>query len=193
MSEKQVQSFVLIDEVENATVLTTNGTRSTQTIDLNMLFPEQITSSGSFDLQEMQQTTLGRLLNSLPVPAMLVDISLNIIFANRSCEKLSPHYKEVEGTPFTSLFPHSKAAAQADGIVRDAFLRRKPQVAEGVVKIEGGKIWGRIHLRAVRIRSERGVLVLIEDLTADKEKLALKGRLERELRKSRDQLEQRVR
>ena len=47
---------------------------STQTIDLGNLFTKDVTSSGSFDVRgDIWASTFGKLLQSLPIPALLVD------------------------------------------------------------------------------------------------------------------------
>ena len=52
---------------------------------------------------------------------------------------------------------------------------------DGIVEIGAGRIWGRITVRSIRIMENRLLLVLVEDLTAEKKQLALKRKLNEEL------------
>src|SRR5512135_3670045 len=56
----------------------------TQTIDINNLFSDKITTSGSFDLCQEKIETFGRLLEALSIPTVLIERSHDIRFANKS-------------------------------------------------------------------------------------------------------------
>jgi hypothetical protein len=59
----------------------------TESIDIFTLFSRDITSTGSFDLGGVEQTSLGKLLRSLPMQAFLIDENSTIIFSNGSKEQ----------------------------------------------------------------------------------------------------------
>jgi len=67
-----------------------------------------------------------------------------------------------------------------------------PQVMEGVIGSAGSRIWGKIHMRSVRLGGERFTLILIEDLTAEKKQAALSRKYTASLREAHDELEKKV-
>ena len=78
----------------------------TQTLHLDSLFTKDVTSTGSFDIRgEIWASTFGKVVQAIPVPALLIDEYHNVIIANEACSKMSPDYEEVLGAPFSRLFP----------------------------------------------------------------------------------------
>ncbi len=146
---------------------------ATETIDLDNLFGAELTASASFDFTWIEQAAFGKLLEAIPVPAFLVDTSRLIVFANRSLMKITRKYDDLKGQPFVSIFPNSVEAARAESLLDSILLDRKPKFLEGVVTILGTRIWGRMHLRAIRVSEQRLILVLVEDLTAEKRQAIL--------------------
>ncbi|MBI5250241.1 MAG: PAS domain-containing protein [Desulfomonile tiedjei] len=145
------------------------GLTVTETIDLDALFTKDITSSGSFYISGgIWATTFGKVLQVLPIPALLIDDSYNIAVSNQACRKISVAYEHIQGRPFTSLFATQSDAASAYATIDEVFGSRKPRVMEAVVEIERNRIWGRITLRPIRIAGTRLILALIEDLTHEK-------------------------
>ena len=61
----------------------------TETIELNNLLTSEQTPSGSFQLGRIPATTFGRLLEALPIPAFLIDLSYCVAFANEAFRKIS--------------------------------------------------------------------------------------------------------
>ncbi len=74
--------------------------------------------------------------------------------------------------------------------MKKVFDDRGPEVTEAVLRTTTENIWGRMHLKAVRLREVRLVLVLVEDLTAAKKLEMLSKRQEGRLRQARDTLRQ---
>ncbi len=146
---------------------------ATETIDLDNLFGAELTASASFDFTWIEQAAFGKLLEAIPVPAFLVDSVRLIVFANHSLMKITRNYHDLKGQPFISIFPNSVEAARAEALLDSIFLDRKPKYLEGVVTILGTRIWGRMHLRAIRVSEQRLILVLVEDLTAEKRQAIL--------------------
>jgi PAS domain S-box-containing protein len=171
------QGCPIVDSVENGAEflrpLSLNGT-STETIDLSSLFTKDITVSGSFDIRgEIWSTTFGKVLQALPIPALLVDQSLKVTVANEAWGKVSKDYQQILGCPFSSLYPNNSKATKAQSLIEGVFADRKPRVAEAMLKIGDTTIWGRMSFRSIRIKDERFILVLLEDLTSEKKQLAL--------------------
>lgn len=163
---------------------------ATETIELVSPAEEGLTTSGTFDFRGVQATSFGQLLQALPVPSFLVDQSLKIIFVNPACEKIHPMYKNIEGNAFGTLFPNPLVSKGMDSLAKRVFITRKPHVQEAVMSIEGGKIFGRIHFRALRMAGERALLVIVEDLTPEKKRLLLTQRHQIELKKEIDERQQ---
>jgi len=166
----------------------------TETIDISVddSLLGSFTASGAFAIGGLSLSSFGKLLHAMPIPAMLVDPSLSIMFANDSCAKLGADPAAMTGM---SLF--TRLAVDRDLLkIRQAALsvltQKKPQVREAILKATGAKIWGRLHFRSLRVGKEKLILVLVEDLTAEKRQLILTQREEVRLRQTRDELEQRV-
>jgi PAS domain S-box-containing protein len=165
---------------------------STQSIDLSAIFGEDVTSSGSFSFTGIARTWFGKLLHALPTPAFLVDPLGEILFANEACGRISDLYQNIKGKPFADLFINPWVSQTATGLLQKVFDMRLRETVQGIVEIEGGRMWGRLYMRSIRLGDVRSVLVLIEDLTLEKEQLVLKQKYEEEILKERDELEKRV-
>jgi PAS domain S-box-containing protein len=196
MNDSETPTFDFGEEREE-------GTRhlqaaSTETLDLSHLFSD-VASSGTFDLSAISSSTLGRLLDALPIPAVLVDQFYQVGFANQSCEKISPGYEKIRGVPFADLVPLPKDPQRAQilrekiqTLIQRAFETRKPRVAEAILEIENKRIWARLHLRSVKIGLDRYVLLTIEDLTFEKRQLLLKQRQDEIFRRATNELRKRT-
>jgi len=164
----------------------------TGSIDLTTIQTEAMTRSGSFRVGALQADGFYQLLHALPIPAMLVDQSYSVIFANEACDKINIDSNEISGGPFFSLFPHPRNALAVQALADKVFDERKRQVCEGLVQVRGKKIWGRMHFRSLRLDRERTILVLIEDLTLEKKQLFLTKKHGAMLQNAHDELERRV-
>ncbi|MBI5247993.1 MAG: PAS domain S-box protein [Desulfomonile tiedjei] len=164
----------------------------TQSIKLADLFPSYLTASGSFSVEERQTTGLKKLLHGMPIPALLIDEDRSVSFANDACLKVSADPVNVMGKTFLSLFPRDYEANVARSMLDSVFVDRQPRTCEGLLWLDKRKIWGRIHLRSLRMGTLRSILVLIEDLTFEKKQLLANQRHQNELRRAHDELEKRV-
>jgi diguanylate cyclase (GGDEF)-like protein/PAS domain S-box-containing protein len=169
----------------------------TQTIDLNTLFTRDVTSSGSFNMRGVQKTSVGKLLEklleALPIPALLLDQSQTILFSNRACGRLCNSSEGLWLAPFSSVFSRPQDAEALQACVERLYIERKPQIIEAPIGIDDRKIWARMHMRSLRLGDERLVLVLIENLTAEKRQVFLAKKYSQSLRKAHDELEGKVR
>jgi PAS domain-containing protein len=189
MSDTELPSFDLFGEQEDLSPHSQG--EGTQTIDLSDLFSGDVYSTGTFDLGAISSSTFGRLLDALPIPALLIDRFYQVGFANQSCAKISSGYLKIRGVPFADLVPLPNDAGRAQALsekiqdlIHTAFETRKPRVAEAILEIESKRIWARLHLRSVRIGLERYVLLTIEDLTHEKKQLVLSQRHDEKYRKA---------
>lgn len=156
----------------------------TETIDLESLISGHRAAPSTFDFEQLRATSLGKLLNSLPLPVILIDGSGTIIFVNQACKKINTDALTIIGNEFSSLFPDAAAARNAQALVERVTTTRKPIVAESVLEIEKSRIWGRMNFRCLRIDGEKSVLVLVEDLTLEKKQLLVQKRHRAELEHS---------
>jgi signal transduction histidine kinase/CheY-like chemotaxis protein len=144
----------------------------TETIDLNSLFSKDVTSSGSFDLRGVRFGSFSRLLQAMSVPALLIDRSHTIEFANRAFSKMTGGLEPV-GHEFSWVFSNSRQARVFGLLLEKVFTARRPDVRERKLQLRNAEIWGRVHLRTIRLGLDHFVLIQIENLTAQKELVAI--------------------
>ena len=166
---------------------------ATQSIHLESLLTKDLTPSGSFDIRgEIWKTTFGKLLQSLPIPTLLIDKFYDVVAANQAFERIQHLDTGGSEFPLTAIFPDVSEAEKILSIVKEVFATRKAQLAEAILGSGQEKIWSRMTFRSIRIGAERFVLVILEDLTAEKRTVLLKEQEDRELRRVKDELEKRV-
>jgi PAS domain S-box-containing protein len=164
----------------------------TETVDLTHVLTDDMTATGSFSFGGVEKTWFGKLLQALPLPAMVIDRSAEIIFVNRSCSKLTNERLRLFRKRFSSLFSKPSVAQEAESLLTQVFETRKRASSQALLEIDGHKIWARMYLSSVRIEATRSVLLLIEDLTLEKEQLLLRQRHQEEILRERNELDQRV-
>jgi len=163
-------------EVPVPELLDSSATLSTQTIDLDKLFTKDLSASGSFDFGHFKDASFGKLLESLPTPALLIDSSLSIVFANEASARMCHQPSKMLGVHFGDLFPILSDSERVAALLKAIFRDRKTQTIEGLMRLGAGTFWCRIHFRSVRLHHNRSVLALVEDLTAEKRQLSLNER-----------------
>ncbi len=166
---------------------------ATQSIDMNGLFSQDVSASGSFNVRGMRGRTFGKLMNALPLSVLLVDKTCSIVFANDASARVGIDVDLIAGTPVTALFGDPSDGADVKALIREVLEDRTPRFTERYVGIPGEAVWGRIRLRSIRIAADRLILMLIEDLSAERRRLALAHENEETLRHHGAELEQRVR
>jgi PAS domain S-box-containing protein len=134
---------------------------------------ENITESGSFDLRRTTLDAFGHLMDAMPMPILVIDISGRIQFVNSAFLNVSADLSEILGAYFSSLFPDAAAIRQAEAWLENVVTQRKPQFGEGILRVGGNEIWSRMNFRSIRFGNERSILVVIEDLTTEKRELIL--------------------
>ena len=191
MTDKNNRGFVFDpDEQEVLPHRMETEDEFTETIDLASLLKADLSASGSFDIRGgIWASTFGKLLQALPIPALLVDQSRNIFVANQACGKIGAEIESIMGAPFCDLFRDHSAHEQAQSLLEKLFSNRKSLVREAALRIGNRDVWGRLTLRSIRISKDRFALVLVEDLTAEKTQYALIEKQTKELSKARDTLE----
>jgi len=151
-------------------------------IDFASLFTEEVSHSGSYYVKGVQTTSLGKLLQALPIPALLIDREHRIIFANQASARISPSYEQVLGGTIAALCLDAAKADEIRRIIEEVFSTRKPQVHQALLGIQKNRMWGRMHFRSLRMADARLVIILVEDLTVEKKQLLLSQEHAEELR-----------
>ena len=118
-----------------------------------------------FDLRGLETTSLGKLLHTIPIPALLVDGACAIAYANQASEAAGFHAAPRQPGSFSLLFADAVAASSAETLVKKVFATRRSEVIEAPLKKGKSHLWGRMHLRSLRVGKRRSVLVIVEDLT----------------------------
>jgi PAS domain S-box-containing protein len=148
-------------------------------IESEALSRENITESGSFDLRRTTLDAFGRLMDAMPMPILLINVSGRIQFVNSAFIDVSADFSGVLGESFYSLFQDSEATRQAETLLENVVTQRKPQFWEGMLLVGGKEIWSRINLRSIRFGSERSIMIVIQDLTTEKRELTLNEKYKR--------------
>ncbi len=151
-----------------------DNSEQTQSIDLRSLVPEEVTVSGSFDFRKVKHASFGKLLEAISIPTFLVARSHTLTFANSAFFKMAGGNVNLKAVTFASLFPTPRAAREAQLLLERVFREREPQVRETKLRVSSGEIWGRLHLSTIRLSNQRMVMAQVENLTAEKELLAVR-------------------
>ena len=160
----------------------------TETIDLQGLFASEFSASGVVDLRSIGSTALGKLLEALPIPMMLVDQWFCVAFTNSAFSRISPDYREIHGERFIDVLPSPKdeqrgrvLMEKTTALLERVWVDRKPARAEAILEIGGKRIWARLHLRSIRVNSDRHIMVMIEDVTSERSQHRVSQRDEKKL------------
>jgi diguanylate cyclase (GGDEF)-like protein/PAS domain S-box-containing protein len=164
----------------------------TETIDLTPYVGDAMESSECEDGFETSAMPFTKLLEALPIPALMMDRSHVIRFVNESCQLIAADYPRLEGRRFASLLASPSSAKTAEEFIERVFVDRHPLVLDGKLEIEQRKLWGRIHLRSIRVGEAVAVLALIDDLTAEKRRLIVQRKSHERLRHAHSKLEERA-
>lgn len=192
MSVQELPSSVFPDEWEYFTKHGAPEQDYTESIQVAAAVSDSMTSSGSYRVTQFQVASFHSLLNALPIPAILVDQTYSIIFANEASEKINIDSRKMRGGPFFSMFPDHREGLAVQAVIDRVFSERKRHVCDTCLQVKGRRMWGRMHFRSLRFGTARLVLVLMEDRTAEKRRMFLTEKHGEILRNARDQLEKSV-
>lgn len=174
------------------TLVGDNGKESTESIVLEGLFAKSAEAKSRIHLGKLHAASFGKLLHTLPMPALLVNEVNEITFANMACDNFISNHMHIHGERFDDLFSNPYDPGRIAIMLHQVLLERKPIVSEGILEINKKRFWARMHLRSLRVEKTLSILVLVEDLTSEKRQLLLTKRHEDALRRARDELEKRV-
>ena len=154
----------------------------TESINVTSLVSE-VTSSASFDVRQFKTTSFSKLLQALPIPALLIEESHRIIFANRACRKIDPDPEKLLGVTVTEISLASGGSRKIQSLLEEVLATRKPQTCEALLGTSKSGMWGRLFFRSVRLEENRLILLVVEDLTLEKKQLLLSQRYQTDLEK----------
>ncbi|MEW6348817.1 MAG: ATP-binding protein [Thermodesulfobacteriota bacterium] len=138
------------------------------TIDLTAPRTTALEMARASDLEWSSRPSLGKLLEAIPIPTLLIDRSHRILFVNKALSGVHEDYLNISGSRFSSLFPSPKKAEMAEAMAEKVFVERRPLHLEGLLQINDAFMWGRMNICAVRIKDERLLLALVENLSNEK-------------------------
>ncbi len=193
MDEKRRIGFELFDGQDDPRDTLRNDEQYTETIEVvTAPLGEDVTASGSFDLRGIEATTVGKLLQALPIGTLIIDETFHISFVNRAFERICTNPSNIQGSPVSILFPSPTIAEKVKSLIGEVFTGRKSRGFQAMLGARDTAIWGRLHLRPIRVGTHRSVLVLVEDWTAEKRELMLIQEHESELLRAQNELSKRV-
>jgi PAS domain S-box-containing protein len=170
-------------------LLLTTEDPSTETINLSSLVKRQETGTGSYSFDQLRPNPIAKLLDALPMPALLVDEKQTVTFANTACRAMGLDFEKSGTFAFRNLFPDPENSAKAQSLIQYVILHRRQKMWEATVGMDTRRIWGRMHFRSLRYEDKRLILVLVENLTLEKKQQILNQRHQEELRKAHAELE----
>jgi PAS domain S-box-containing protein len=164
----------------------------TESIHVGDVFPPGLASLEDFGSRQGKKSPFVQLLDALPIPALLVDRNCAVIFANEACKRIGIGHDELSGQSFAGAFDRPIDGTTAETLAKQVLRRTKPLVSEGMLEIRKNRMWCRMHLRSLKIGATRSVLILLEDLTAERKQFLATKKRSKELLKAHDELEERV-
>jgi PAS domain S-box-containing protein len=154
----------------------------TESIDVTNLATD-VTSSGSFDVKQFGTSSFSKLLHALPVPALLIDESHRIVFANQACRKINPDPEKLLGFPAAEMSDVSGVSERIQSALEQASSSRKPQTCDALLRIAKDGMWARLSFRSVRLAEKRLIFLVVEDLTLEKKQLLMGRKYQTDLEK----------
>jgi PAS domain S-box-containing protein len=164
----------------------------TESIHVGDMYPLGLDTVENLDSIQGKKSPFVSLLDALPIPALLVDRSCAIVFANEACGRIGLNQPELSGKSFCAVFDRSTDGTAAETLAKRVLCETKPLVSEGILEIGQSRMWCRMHLRSLKIGTTHSVLVLLEDLTAERKQFLATKKRSKELLKAHDELEDRV-
>lgn len=122
----------------------------------------------NFDVRELQPPALSRLLDSIPVPALLIDQLSRIVFVNQSCRRMSPNPEKLHGLSLSTLFSEQSVVPEIQRLTEKIFFTGKSQAIDVTLEITGRRIRSRLYLQATRFGNSKWMVLLVEELGGER-------------------------
>ena len=146
-----------------------------QTASLLCVAVQALFHSDKVTLTRIGATSVGKFINALPMPVLLIDRDLRVAFANRACRRVAPDSGNMVGCYVKKMFPDEFAAQGFIHLMEGIFVHRKPLIAETTIRMGTNEIQGRLHVHAVKIGRKTLLLTIVEDLPP-RERLTITGK-----------------
>jgi len=169
--------------VEKKVTIGDNSFDKGQSFDCTSMLEEDSTSPDSFDVRGLQSSALGKLLDAMPIPALLIDPLLRIAFANRSCRRIIQQPEKLQGLSLSTLFPEEPAVAEIQRLTEEVFATGKCQVIDPTFEITDQWKWSRLYLQSVTFGNNKWMVLLIKDLASKKNRSLPGNRYRHKFRK----------
>jgi putative nucleotidyltransferase with HDIG domain len=106
------------------------------------------------------------LLYEVPIPIMLVDRSLKIVFANRALTDAFNGFLYRQNAPLASFLLHPEEARTVRTLLNKAIAENKTQVREGAMRMCGNLVWARLRCHPMRLDG-RDLVMIVMDIRKD--------------------------
>jgi PAS domain S-box-containing protein len=137
----------------------------------NALHESAGTMTSSDDLWSWIENSGGysRILDFVPVPILVVDKAESIIFFNGAVSEMIQK-PDCEGDKsLAAFFPYDEERSMITSLIQMTFKEGEGLTKEGFLRTGGQAIWGRVHVHPLQLGEPEFVLVIVENLTAEKE------------------------
>ena len=101
---RELQAFVQSHTDEAKIYGLYDDEETTESVDLSRFLIDELSTSGSFNFTGITKTWFGKLVQALPILALLIDESGKISFMNQCWERVTPDHDELLGKSLASLF-----------------------------------------------------------------------------------------
>ena len=148
---------------------------NTETIDLEKLGLDHLSQTGSFVVSAIEQTSFGKLLYGIPTPIVLLNMpEPNIYMVNGSAARFVGFSSQASGRSIYDYLKDDEVRRVQRAVTR-LYSTRKHQVTEAWVGSPDRSIWARMHFQSLRLAGKKYALLVLEDLTHEKQELSIKA------------------
>jgi putative nucleotidyltransferase with HDIG domain len=148
---------------------------ATETIDLETLGLDHLSQTGSFVVSGLEESSFGKLIHGLPMPVLLLGMPEPYIhLMNGPGAKFVGQMPELGTLSLFSLFS-GEDVSNVQRSIGKLYSTRKHQTTDTWTRVGNKRKWARMHFQSLRLSGKRYALLVIEDLTHEKEALREKA------------------
>ncbi len=185
MSDKEASGLGSVSDNLETPTEAGSGTDFTESIDISNLFSQRDPEAQGLDAEGVEASTFGRLLQAVPIPAAVLGLGGVIVYANHVWSIIGVEPEQAVGLDLPCFVSDAETSRAVTTIIEEVKATGKPGVCEGWLGRGGARIWGKMCFSSLKVVTDRTVLCLIQDLTAEKERDLVH-------QKNREELESRV-
>ncbi|MFA6222912.1 MAG: PAS domain S-box protein [Desulfomonilaceae bacterium] len=139
--------------------------------DVASLLDEDPTLPDSVEMRELQAAALAKLLDAMPIPAVLIDPLSLIVFANQSFRRTILQPEKLQGLSLSTLFPDKRVFTKIQHLTEEVLTTGKSQVVYAPFEVTDQRIWGHLRFQSMRLGNNKWMALLMEDLSSEKTQL----------------------